>query len=290
VFAKLRSVIPRSVKARVRRFLLDQLNVADMPSSAPVADAPSSVPSLPPLPVHGAGEFAVLTDAPTEMSLEERLFLYALVRSTKPSRVLEIGTAQGGSTMVIAAALEENGVGRIISIDPLPSIDPYDPRYRGRLVQLQAASPEAIEEAAGIAGPPFDLALIDGIHIYKQTAKDLAAALSHLGDRAYILLHDSFHFGVSEAIREALAAEPTLIDCGYVSGTPRPVGDLVTHAGFRLLRRGAEVDDPTPLVQPLWEALGKPVPHDRALINHDFWYCEAIEPCDYYKAAVVDDG
>jgi hypothetical protein len=241
------------------------------------------------LPVHGAGEFEVLTDAPTEMSLEERLFLYALVRGTKPTSVLEIGTAQGGSTMIIAAALEESGDGRIFSIDPAPRTEPDDPRYRGRLVQLEAPSPEAVHEAARIAGAPFDFALLDGIHIYKQTAIDLAAVLLHLADRAYVLLHDSFHFGVSEAIREALAADPALIDCGYVSGTPRPVGDLCTHAGFRLLRRGAEVDDPTPLVEPLWESLGRPMPHDRALIDHDFWYCEAIEPCDYCKAASAHD-
>jgi len=224
------------------------------------------------------------------MSLEERLFLYAFVRGTEPANVLEIGTGQGGSTMVIAAALEENNVGQVFSIDPSPRTDPHDARYRGRLVQIPASSPEAVEKAAAIAGVPFDLALIDGIHIYKQTAKDLDAALTNLTKRAYILLHDSFHFGVSEAIREALAADQGLIDCGYVCGTPRPVGDLVTHAGFRLLRRGAEVDDPAPLVQPMWESLGKPLPHDRPLINHDFWYCEAIEPCDYCKGALVHDA
>ena len=242
-----------------------------------------SVSGARPLP---AAVDAVLS-APTEMSVEERMLLYALVRGLKPERVLEIGTSLGGSSFVMAAAMEENGTGRIVSIDPSVNVDPEDSRFHGRFVQLQATSPAAVDEAARVAGGAFDLALIDGIHIYKQAAADLAATLHYLADDAYVLLHDSFHFGVSEAIREAVEAEARLIDCGYVCTSPRPVFELATHAGFRLLRWGAPVVDPTPLVQPLWNSLGLPVPHDRALLNHDFWYCAEIEPCDHCVRAAA---
>ncbi len=260
----LRAVVPAPVKARIRRFLLDQLNVETARAEASV-DTPIDI----------------INSAPSEMSIEERLFLYALVRGVKPGNVLEIGTSLGGSSMVMSTAMEENGIGRIISIDPSVNVDPADPRFHRRFVQVQAESPAAVARAADLAGGPFDLALIDGIHIYKQAAKDLAATLECLADDAYLLLHDSFHFGVSEAIREAVEREPRLMDCGYVCNSPRPVFELATHAGFRLLRWGAPIVDPTSIVAPLWDSLDLPVPHDPALRNHDFWYCAEIEPCDH---------
>src|SRR4051812_28540608 len=44
--------------------------------------------------------------------------LYALVRRERPEFVLEVGLAQGATALAIAAALEENGLGRLVSIDP----------------------------------------------------------------------------------------------------------------------------------------------------------------------------
>lgn len=51
--------------------------------------------------------------APYQMSvtLEDAEFLYALVRVTKPGRVLELGTGLGVSGFFIASALEANGPG-----------------------------------------------------------------------------------------------------------------------------------------------------------------------------------
>jgi hypothetical protein len=39
--------------------------------------------------------------------------------------------------------------------------------------------------------------------------------------------------------------------------------------------------DVAALVAPLWSSLGKPAPVLRSQINHDFWYCSAIEPCEF---------
>src|SRR5438876_12098824 len=45
-------------------------------------------------------------------------YLYSLVRHLRPSLTLEIGMANGLSTLFIAQALRENGCGRHISVDP----------------------------------------------------------------------------------------------------------------------------------------------------------------------------
>ena len=236
-------------------------------------------------PAGDLGHLGIIANAPSEMSLDERLFLYSLIRGRNPRRVLEIGTSQGGSAAIIAAALEDNdGDGRIIGIDPMPRIELDPAVFHGRFDLVTGKSPEAVTQAAERAGAPFDIVLIDGIHIYQQAADDLAASLPFATPDAYFLFHDSFHFGVSEAIREAVERHPDLHDCGYVCSRPRRVGDLLTHAGFRLLRRGGAIVDPTPLVAPLWREVNAAPPHDPALRNHDIWYCDAIEPCNYCVA------
>lgn len=44
-------------------------------------------------------------------------FVYALIRGFAPRTVLETGIANGHSTFVILSALEQNGVGRLVSVD-----------------------------------------------------------------------------------------------------------------------------------------------------------------------------
>ena len=226
---------------------------------------------------------SVILDAPTEMSFEERLFLYALVRGTAPQRILEIGTSQGGSAAIFAGALEANGSGLVVGIDPLPRIELPDEVFHGRFHLVTGESPASIDEAARIAGGPFDLVLIDGMHIYQQAADDVAGALPHMAEQGYLLFHDSFHFGVSEAIREAIEADPTLHDCGYVCSQPRRVGFLLTHAGFRLVRRGAPIVDVEAMVKPVWDEINLSPPHDPDLRNHDIYFCEYVEPCAYCR-------
>jgi predicted O-methyltransferase YrrM len=223
----------------------------------------------------------VILDAPTEMTFEERLFLFSLVRGTAPQRVLEIGTSQGGSALIFANALEANGSGTVVGIDPMPRIEIPDHRFHGRFHLVTGESPGAIAEAAELAGGRFDLVLIDGMHIYSQAAADLAGAMPYLADDAYILFHDAFHYGVSEAIREAVEADPHLHDCGYVCARPRTVGLLLTHGGFRLVRRGTSAIDVGAMVKPVWDSFDLPVPHDPDLRDHDIYYCEVVEPCAY---------
>jgi predicted O-methyltransferase YrrM len=227
------------------------------------------------------GLASMIPDAPTEMTFVERMFLYSLVRGTRPERVLEIGTSQGGSALIIASALEENRRGRVYSVDPMPRIELDPALFHGRLEVVTGASPEAVDELGESGKGPFDFVLIDGIHVHEQAKLDLAASLRYIAPDAYVLLHDSFHLGVSQAIAEVVAADSRVHDCGYVCNTPRPTGDLLTHAGFRLLRVGADVADAESLVRRAWDSIGKPPPLDPDLIDHDIYYCQYVTPCAY---------
>ena len=64
--------------------------------------------------------FDVLREAPILMTWPERVALYALVFGMRPERLLEIGTNMGGSAMVIAAAMTDAGIGRMICTDCRP--------------------------------------------------------------------------------------------------------------------------------------------------------------------------
>jgi predicted O-methyltransferase YrrM len=72
------------------------------------------------------------------MSPEQGRLVYDHVRATRPAEVLELGTAHGVGTAYLAAGLEDNGAGRLTTVDFAGAA--YDP------------APEALLERAGVAG------------------------------------------------------------------------------------------------------------------------------------------
>ncbi len=232
----------------------------------------------------------VVFSAPSEMTVTERLFLYATVRGLRPERVLEIGSRHGGSASIMAAAMEDVGRGKIVGVDPRAEIRVAPWKFYNRFELVPKPSPEAIPEARSIAGGKFDFALIDGLHIYDQARKDLAAVLPHMNEGAHILLHDAFHFGLSEAVREMLEENPNVQDCGYVCVKPAVKVAMLAYGGFRMLRVGSErLVNAQPILDRAYAAVGKaPPPRDHELINHDSWYCRVVQPCEYCRRVNAD--
>src|SRR3954453_7814557 len=72
------------------------------------------------------------------MSPEQGRIVYDHVRATRPAEVLELGTAHGVGAAYLAAALEDNGAGRLTTVDFEGAA--YDP------------APEAVLARAGVAG------------------------------------------------------------------------------------------------------------------------------------------
>jgi predicted O-methyltransferase YrrM len=72
------------------------------------------------------------------MSPEQGRTVYEHVRATRPAEVLELGTAHGVGAAYLAAGLEDNGAGRLVTVDFAGAC--YDP------------SPEAVLERAGLRG------------------------------------------------------------------------------------------------------------------------------------------
>jgi predicted O-methyltransferase YrrM len=190
-----------------------------------------------------AQRFHVVHSAPAWLSMPERVLLYGLVAGLQPTRTLEIGTFQGGSTLIICAALDDLGSGSIVCVDPNPRVAPetWD-AVRHRATMVPEGSPGALARAAEIAGGGFDLAFIDGDHSKAGVERDIEATLPTLSDEAHVVFHDANYAEIRDAIDEAVARHRTeLSDAGMISvdaspDLPAADGSEVVWGGIRLLR------------------------------------------------------
>jgi len=148
-----------------------------------------------------AAAWAVADEIPGWLKEGQARLLFDHARRLTPgARVLEIGSHQGRSTIVLARALGSGG-GKVICVDPF---------VEGRLFG-GTTTREKFErnvEAAGVAttvelvsdystslrptwSEPFDLLYIDGKHDYWTFSDDLRWS-EHLPPGGTILVHDAF--------------------------------------------------------------------------------------------------
>lgn len=189
------------------------------------------------------GRFGVIYTTPAHMTAGERVLLYGFTFGLRPERTLEIGTFRGGSALVIAAALDDVGRGRLVCVDPVPQIAPeHWAQISHRATLFAEPSPDALPRAMEAAGGPFDFALIDGDHEYPGVVRDIEGVLPFLADGARVLFHDAHYWEVEDAIDRMLVVHADVLsDCGMVSTERTPEdrsvnGRQIVWGGLRLLR------------------------------------------------------
>lgn len=146
----------------------------------------------------------VIQWAPVWMTHAERLLVYTLTFTLRPSRYLEIGTFQGGSALVVTAAMDALGSdGRLVCVDPTPQITPeHWAKLEHRTTLLTGYSPAILPEAVAVAGGPFDFVLIDGDHSYNGVVRDAKGVMPYVANNAYLLFHDSFFPEVARGLQD----------------------------------------------------------------------------------------
>lgn len=165
---------------------------------------------------YGPLNLAAVRNAPCQMSLGERLFLYSLVYAARPDHYCEIGTAQGGSALIAQSALIDVGhaQARISLIDIRFDLDkPARQMLERRAAFHEGPSTEMLPKVAQTA--PIDFLLIDGDHTHDGALRDIEMAADLVARGAHVLVHDAYNPPIAAAIAKA-ASNPAWIDVGLV--------------------------------------------------------------------------
>ena len=180
----------------------------------------------------------------TSVTPEEASCLCAIERYFRASRILEIGTFDGNTTLALAANLEDNG--GVVTLDLSPDFDPVKDRAAIALgepinltprdrVGLQFRShplASRIRQVFGDSaaldwadlGGPFDLVFIDGCHAEVYVESDTANAIKVLNRPGIIVWHDyGLYLDVSRAV-DRIAREKPELEVFAIEGTRLAVG------------------------------------------------------------------
>ena len=142
-------------------------------------------------------------DASTRISVEEGLFLYDSCRNAAMTATLEVGMGYGFSTTFLLAALDANGGGRHIAIDPYQHSD-WDGIGESRVASLLPRTQNLkhhdftlIHDRSDHAaidlersGASFDLLFIDGYHRFDDVLIDVYLLARLCRPNGLIVLHD----------------------------------------------------------------------------------------------------
>lgn len=128
-----------------------------------------------------------------QMDFDEAAYLFSLARSLSPCRILEIGRYRGGSTLLLAAAIDENS--KLTSIDNLTKAGCDDSallKVLGKAgfshkVELIIQDSTGVEAGAG----SYDIIFIDGDHTYEGITKDYEHWKYAVKTGGHLMLHDA---------------------------------------------------------------------------------------------------
>jgi predicted O-methyltransferase YrrM len=106
-----------------------------------------------------------MKNLPLAVSRETGVLLYMLARSTKARTIVEFGTSFGISTLHLAAALQDNGGGRLITteFEPSKAARARDNLKAGGVMDLvEIREGDALETLSHDLPETIDLVLLDG--------------------------------------------------------------------------------------------------------------------------------
>lgn len=108
----------------------------------------------------------------------------------KPDFVIEIGNAEGGSTMFLANIFDLLDHGKVIAVDIDRSIFQVS-HPRIHLVTGDSLAPETLQKVADLAGDGRGLVIHDGDHSRPHVLADLRAYARFVGVGSYFIVEDT---------------------------------------------------------------------------------------------------
>ncbi|MFN5013956.1 O-methyltransferase [Bradyrhizobium sp.] len=138
--------------------------------------------------------YTQLKDFPLPVSCETGVLLYMLARSCEARRIVEFGTSFGISTLFLAAALRDNGGGRLITTEFEPSKTARAKHHlaEGGLLDLvEIREGDALQTLGADLPEAIDLVLLDGAKPLYRDVLDLLE--SKLSPGAFIVADNADH-------------------------------------------------------------------------------------------------
>jgi predicted O-methyltransferase YrrM len=137
-------------------------------------------------------------DAVTRIPPSQGMWMYRLVRDTKPEDTLEIGLAFGFSTVYILAAIQSNGRGHHLALDPYEEILWHGiGRMREKVLNMKPevfsfSNEDSIQGLTRLAreGKRFGVIFIDGNHRFDDALIDFSLASVVCEPGGYIIIDD----------------------------------------------------------------------------------------------------
>ncbi len=200
--------------------LLDRLYIAaadDEPVIARLIERERAAP----VPLTSRERTALMEDAYLPVEPESGALLYSLVRAGRPATVVEFGTSFGISTIYLAAAVRDNGAGRVLGTE-LSAAKARQARANldeaGLSGVAEILEGDALDRLAGLPGP-VGFVLLDGWKdLYLPVLRLLEPAMAA---GALVFADDTSRFADQLAGYLAYVRDPA---SGYVS-VAFPAGD-----------------------------------------------------------------
>jgi predicted O-methyltransferase YrrM len=174
------------------------------------------------------------------------LYILARCRADRDRSVLEIGSYQGRSACVLAAALrDETPAAHVISVDPHGDVSQHRDIVRlnvettGEVVRLIQIQDSAENLGTLFAPDAVSMVFVDGDHSYDAVARDIECADRWLRAGGWIVFHD---YWPQEHVKYEV--EPRLIetvrairDSGILATGYRPLGAVKATIAYQKLAR-----------------------------------------------------
>jgi predicted O-methyltransferase YrrM len=131
------------------------------------------------------------------VTAEDGVYIYELCRRVRARSTLEVGFAEGLSTLYFLAAAKADGAGPHVAIDPFENSDYYGiglqkVRETGMSADFRFLAEKSVSALPRLAaeGSHYDVIFIDGDHKYDSELADFVLADVLCPKGGYLLFHD----------------------------------------------------------------------------------------------------
>lgn len=112
-----------------------------------------------------------------------------ILHEVRPDAVIEIGSAEGGTTLFLADIMERLGAGTVVSVDiDRSAFRATHPRILS--VTGDSSGPETVREVARVCAGKSVLVIHDGGHTREQVERDLEAYAPLVSVGSYLIVED----------------------------------------------------------------------------------------------------